>query len=52
MVEAHPMSCPCAAIMGCDEKRFMAQMAHHLDLILRHRPKGVILMACTALWLA
>jgi hypothetical protein len=38
--------------MRCDEKPFMAQMAHHLDLILRHRPKGVILMACTALWLA
>jgi hypothetical protein len=28
MVEAHPMSCPRAAIMGCDEKRFMAQMAY------------------------
>jgi hypothetical protein len=50
MVEAHPMSCPCAAIMGCDEKRFMAQVVHHFDLIRRHRPKEVILVACTALF--
>ena len=33
--------------MGCDEKRFMAQM--HLELVLRHLQKGVILMASTAL---
>jgi hypothetical protein len=38
--------------MGSDEKRFMAQMAHHLDLILRHRSKGVIHMSRIALWLA
>jgi hypothetical protein len=52
MVEAHPMSCPSAAIMGCDEKRFIAQMVHYLNLVLRHRPKRVILMARTALRLA
>jgi len=52
MVETHPVSGPCTAIVGCDEKRLMPQMVHHLDLVLRHRPKGIVLMPWTALRLA
>ncbi len=46
------MGCPCAAIMGSNEKGFMAKMAHHLNLIQSHRSKRVILMARTTFWLA
>ena len=39
------MSCSRSAVVGADIEALMSQMTHHLQLVLRHGSKGVILMS-------
>jgi hypothetical protein len=41
MIERHPVRHAAAAVVPGDEERLEAELRHHLDLVVRHRPLGV-----------
>src|ERR1700761_8113615 len=51
VVKRHAMEHPSSAIMPDGRKALVAEPAHHLDLVRRHRPLGIVHMAIAALGL-
>jgi len=42
----------CAAIMSSDQEALVTVMTHHIDLVLRHGAKGIVLVPFSAFRLA
>jgi integrase len=49
MIEAEPVCHPRAAVMSHDQEALVTVMAHHVDLVLRHGAKRIVLVPMSVL---